>query len=117
MPIIPFNKPYISGNESAYMLEAMASGQISGDGMFTKKCHNFFVIEDAAQSIDSCYKGKPLGSIGHLACFSFHETKNLISGEGGMLVINDEQFIARAEIIRDKGILRMKFILKNVTKK
>jgi dTDP-4-amino-4,6-dideoxygalactose transaminase len=69
---------------------------------FAKK-RNLLVIEDAAQAIDSFYKGKPLGSIGHLAAFSFHETKNIISGEGGMLVINDEQFIKRAEIIREKG--------------
>ena len=65
------------------------------------KKHNLFVIEDAAQAIDSYYKNKPLGSIAHLSAFSFHETKNIISGEGGMLVINDEQFLERAEIIRD----------------
>ena len=61
--------------------------------------HNLLVVEDAAQAIDSCYKGRPLGSIGHMAAFSFHETKNIISGEGGMLVINDERFIRRAEIL------------------
>ncbi|HNA39118.1 MAG TPA: dTDP-4-amino-4,6-dideoxygalactose transaminase [Chitinophagales bacterium] len=71
--------------------------------------HNLFVIEDAAQAIDAYYKGKPLGSIGHLAAFSFHETKNIIAGEGGMLVINDEKFIERAEIIREKGTNRNKF--------
>lgn len=71
--------------------------------------NNIFVIEDAAQAIDSYYKGRPLGSIGHLACFSFHETKNIISGEGGMLVINDEQFIKRAEIIWEKGTNRSAF--------
>ena len=60
--------------------------------------YNLLVVEDAAQAIDSYYKGKPLGSIGHLAAFSFHETKNIISGEGGMLAINDERFIRRAEI-------------------
>jgi dTDP-4-amino-4,6-dideoxygalactose transaminase len=53
------------------------------------KKHNLIVVEDAAQAIDSYYKGKPLGSIGHLAAFSFHETKNIISGEGGLLAIND----------------------------
>ena len=68
-----------------------------------------FVIEDAAQAIDSFYKGKPLGGIGNLAAFSFHETKNIISGEGGMLVINDEQFLERAEIIREKGTNRSQF--------
>ncbi|HMY23760.1 MAG TPA: dTDP-4-amino-4,6-dideoxygalactose transaminase [Chitinophagales bacterium] len=71
--------------------------------------YNLFVIEDAAQAIDAYYKGKPLGSIGHLAAFSFHETKNIIAGEGGMLIINDEKFIERAEIIREKGTNRNKF--------
>lgn len=73
-----------------------------------------FVIEDAAQAIDSYYTGKdgikrPLGSIGHLAAFSFHETKNIISGEGGMLVVNDPAFEKRAEIIWEKGTNRCSF--------
>ncbi len=214
---IPFNKPCFIGKETEYITQAVKSGKISGDGMFTKKCHDFFeskygfkkvflttsctdalemsailldiqegdevivpsftfvssanafvlrgakivfidscldhpnmdasrleslitektkaivavhyagiacdmdpimelakkyrlfVVEDAAQAIHSFYKGKPLGSIGHLAAFSFHETKNIISGEGGMLVINDEQFIKRAEIIREKGTNRSQF--------
>ena len=221
---IPFNKPYFTGNEAEYIRQAVASGKISGDGSFTKKCHEFFektynfkkvllttsctdalemaallldikegdevilpsytfvstanafvlrgaklifadsrkdhpgideqsiealvtpktkaivvvhyagvacdmdivmgiakkynifVVEDAAQAIDSFYKGKPLGSIGHLAAFSFHETKNIISGEGGMLVINDPQFIERAEIIREKGTNRSKFFRGEVDK-
>lgn len=221
---IPFNKPYLSGNETAYIEKAVLSGKISGDGMYTKKCHQFFeqrygfkkcllttsctdalemaailinikegdevimpaytfvstanafvlrgakivfadsevntpnidvnlveelitsrtkaivvvhyagiacdmdkitalaekynlfVIEDAAQAIDSYYKGKPLGSIGHLAAFSFHETKNIIAGEGGMLVINDEQFIKRAEIIREKGTNRSAFFRGEIDK-
>jgi len=71
--------------------------------------YNLFVIEDAAQAIDSYYKGKPLGSIGHLGAFSFHETKNIQAGEGGLLVINDEQFIHRAEIIWEKGTNRAEF--------
>lgn len=75
--------------------------------------HKLFVVEDAAQAIDSYYiqagLKKPLGSIGHLATFSFHETKNIISGEGGMLVINDERFIERAEIIWEKGTNRAAF--------
>ena len=71
--------------------------------------NNLFVVEDAAQAIDSFYKGKPLGSIGHLATFSFHETKNIISGEGGMLVVNDERFDKRAEIIWEKGTNRSAF--------
>jgi len=222
--MIPFNKPYLSGKETDYIREAVASGKISGDGLFTKKCHaffehtygfrkallttsctdalemaailidiqpgdevivpsytfvstvnafvlrgakivfadseannpnmdasqieplitprtkaivpvhyagvacdmdailalaekhNLFVIEDAAQAIDSYYKGRPLGSIGHLAAFSFHETKNIISGEGGMLVINDERFVHRAEIIREKGTNRSQFFRGEVDK-
>lgn len=222
--MIPFNKPYLSGSELAYIANAVQSGKISGDGVFTKKCHAFFeqrygfgkvllttsctdalemaailidikpgdevivpsytfvstvnafvlrgakivfcdskadhpnidedkiealitdktkaivpvhyagvscdmdkimsiankyglyVIEDAAQAIDSFYKGKPLGSIGHLAAFSFHETKNIISGEGGMLVINDNKFADRAEIIREKGTNRSKFFRGEVDK-
>lgn len=78
--------------------------------------HNLFVVEDAAQAIDSYYKGRPLGSIGHLAAFSFHETKNIISGEGGMLAINDEQFIDRAEIIWEKGTNRSAFFRGEVDK-
>ena len=78
--------------------------------------HNLFVIEDAAQAIDSYYKGRPLGSIGHLAAFSFHETKNIISGEGGMLVINDSKYNDRAEIIREKGTNRSKFYRGEVDK-
>jgi len=221
---IPFNKPFFIGNETRYISQAVKSGKISGDGMFTKKCHDFFekrygfkkvllttsctdalemaailidtktgdeiimpsytfvstanafvlrgakivfadsssvnpninvatieplitsktkaivvvhyagiscdmdaimtiakkhnllVIEDAAQSIDSFYKGKPLGGIGHLAAFSFHETKNIISGEGGMLVINDERFIKRAEIIREKGTNRTQFFRGEIDK-
>lgn len=214
---IGFNKPYLSGKETEYIHEAVLSGKISGDGIFTKKCHSFFekryafkkvllttsctdalemaailldikegdeviapsytfvstvnafvlrgakivfidsgienpnmdvnaiealitpktkvivpvhyagiacdmdkimalaskynlfVVEDAAQAINSFYKDRPLGSIGHLAAFSFHETKNIISGEGGMLVINDERFIKRAEIVREKGTNRSAF--------
>jgi dTDP-4-amino-4,6-dideoxygalactose transaminase len=71
--------------------------------------HNLFVIEDAAQAIDAYYKGRPLGSIGHLAAFSFHETKNISCGEGGMLVVNDERFIKRSEIIWEKGTNRASF--------
>lgn len=216
-PVIPFNKPYLSGNELQYIGEAVQSGKISGNGVFTKKCqqffeekygfrrcllttsctdalemaailcdiqagdevivpsytfvstanafvlrgakivfadssvenpnldadklsvlitpktkaivvvhyagiacdmdkimaiaeaNNLFVIEDAAQAVDSFYKGRPLGSIGHLSAFSFHETKNIISGEGGMLVINDERFEKRAEIIWEKGTNRSAF--------
>ena len=222
--MIPFNKPYLTGKETTYITEAVASGKISGNGIFTKKCqhlfeekfnikkallttsctdalemaailiniqegdevimpsytfvstanafvlrgakiifadsykdnpnidpdkieelitsktraivpvhyagvacdmdkimviakkNNLFVIEDAAQAVDSYYKGRALGSIGHLAAFSFHETKNIISGEGGLLAINDEQFIDRSEIIWEKGTNRSAFFRGDVNK-
>jgi dTDP-4-amino-4,6-dideoxygalactose transaminase len=71
--------------------------------------HHLLVVEDAAHSIDSFYKGRPLGGIGHLGAFSFHETKNINCGEGGMLVVNDERFIRRSEIIWEKGTNRAEF--------
>ncbi len=232
--MIHFNKPYFSGKETEYILDAVKSGKISGNGSFTQKCQNFFeekykfkkcllttsctdalemaailcdikegdevivpsytfvstalafarqgakivfadsstdspnldveelealitprtkvivpvhyagvacemdkimslaekyklfVVEDAAQAIDSYFNpkssngvgnnSKALGSIGHLGCFSFHETKNIISGEGGMLAINDEQFIRRAEIIWEKGTNRAEFFRGEVNK-
>lgn len=215
--MIPFNKPYLSGHETAYIQAAMSSHKLSGDGSFTRKCHAFFeqtfgfrkvllttscttalemaailldiregdevivpsytfvstvnafvlrgarivfadssaenpdidvaalealitpktkaivpvhyagiacdmdalmalaekyglfVVEDAAQGIDSYYKGRPLGSIGHLAAFSFHETKNITCGEGGLLAVNDPRFIQRAEIVREMGTNRSQF--------
>ena len=227
--MIPFNKPYLTGKEMQYIEEAVKSGKISGNGLFTKKCQEFFekefgfkktllttsctdalemaailadikegdevivpsftfvstalafvrqgadivftdsypnnpnidadqiealitektkaivvvhyagvacgmdkimsiankhgiiVIEDAAQAIDSYYifkdgTKKALGSIGHLSAFSFHETKNIISGEGGMLCINDNRFIQRAEIIWEKGTNRSQFFRGEVDK-
>lgn len=216
--MIPFNKPPFTGNEEKYVLESLRSGKISGDGEFTKRCHQWFeeklgcqkvllatscthalemaailldiregdeiimpsytfvstanafvlrgaiivfvdirpdtmnidetkieaaitdktkiivpvhyagvacemdcimdiaqrhrlfVVEDAAQGMMSTYKGKPLGTIGHFGTYSFHETKNYTSaGEGGLLIINDEDFINRAEIIREKGTNRSQF--------
>lgn len=215
--MIPFNKPYCSGQELKYIEEVCHSTTMSGNGQFTKKCHTFFeqkygfkkvllctsgtdalemcamlcdlkpgdevivpsytfvstalaflregakvvfadsgsknpnitidnikplvnehtkvivvvhyagvacdmeaimnyadergilVVEDAAHSVDSYYKDKPLGGIGQLGAFSFHETKNISSGEGGMLVVNDERFIRRAEIIWEKGTNRAEF--------
>ena len=221
---IPFNKPYLHGQELLYIAQSVASGKISGDGIFTKKCHDFFeqkynfkktllttscsdalemaaillnikqgdevvlpsftfvstanafalrgaklifadsyadnpnidpaqiealisprtkaivavhyagvacdmgrimaiadtagipVVEDAAQAIDSYYSDKPLGSIGKLGTFSFHETKNIISGEGGLLAINDANLMKRAEIIREKGTNRSSFFRGEVDK-
>jgi dTDP-4-amino-4,6-dideoxygalactose transaminase len=78
--------------------------------------HGLIVVEDAAQAIDSYYKGRPLGTIGHLSAFSFHETKNIISGEGGMLGINDKRFVRRAEILWEKGTNRAEFFRGEVNK-
>lgn len=221
---IPFNRPYMTGREQLYIEQAHTNGHLSGDGIFTKKCHqwlesrtgsakallthsctaalemaailadiqpgdevimpsytfvstanafvlrggvpvfvdirsdtlnideskieaaitpktkaivpvhyagvscdmdvimdianrhNLIVIEDAAQGIMSTYKGKSLGAIGHMGCYSFHETKNIISGEGGALLINDERFLERAEIIREKGTNRSSFFRGQVDK-
>jgi len=71
--------------------------------------HGLRVVEDAAQGVNAWYHGRALGSIGHLAAYSFHETKNYICGEGGALCINDRRFIQRAEILRDKGTNRKQF--------
>lgn len=85
--------------------------------MSIAKKHNLLVVEDAAQAIDSYYKGKPLGSIGHLSAFSFHETKNITAGgEGGLLVVNDERFVRRAEILWEKGTNRAEFFRGEVNK-
>ena len=79
--------------------------------------HHLLVVEDAAQAVDAYYKGRPLGGIGHLAAFSFHETKNITAGgEGGLLVVNDERFIRRAEIIWEKGTNRAEFFRGEVNK-
>lgn len=78
--------------------------------------HNLLVIEDAAQGVMSSYKGRPLGSIGDMGCYSFHESKNVISGEGGALLINNPKFAARAEIIREKGTNRSLFFRGQVDK-
>jgi dTDP-4-amino-4,6-dideoxygalactose transaminase len=78
--------------------------------------YGLLVIEDAAQGIQSEYKDRPLGSIGHLGCLSFHETKNIISGEGGALLINDERFVERAEVVREKGTNRSEFFRGQVDK-
>ena len=78
--------------------------------------HKLLVIEDAAQGIMSSYKGRSLGSIGHMAALSFHETKNIIAGEGGALLVNDARFVERAEMIREKGTNRSQFFRGQVDK-
>lgn len=78
--------------------------------------HGLVVIEDAAQALLSTYKGRYLGTIGHIGCLSFHETKNIISGEGGALLVNDVKFVERAEIIREKGTNRSQFFRGQVDK-
>jgi len=78
--------------------------------------YDLFVIEDTAQGIMSSYKDRALGTIGHLGTLSFHETKNIISGEGGALLVNDERFVERAEIIREKGTNRSQFFSGQVDK-
>jgi len=79
--------------------------------------HGFFVVEDAAQAVMSTYKGRALGTIGHLGCFSFHETKNYTAGgEGGALLVNDEAMVARAEVVREKGTDRKAFFSGQVDK-
>ena len=78
--------------------------------------HHLLVVEDAAHAIDSYYKGRPLGSIGHLAAFSFHETKNINCGQGGMLVVNDERFVSRAEVLWEEGTNRADFYRGMVTR-
>lgn len=78
--------------------------------------HNLLVIEDAAQGLMATYKGRALGSIGHFGTFSFHETKNITSGEGGALIVNDERFVDRAEIVREKGTNRSQYFRGQIDK-
>jgi len=78
--------------------------------------HGLFVVEDAAQGLMASYRGRALGSIGHLGCLSFHETKNIISGEGGALLVNDPRWLERAEILREKGTNRSQFFRGEVDK-
>jgi len=84
--------------------------------MDVAKRHNLYVIEDAAQALLSKYKGRHLGTIGHFGCFSFHYTKNTVCGEGGALIVNDEQFLVQSRIVREKGTNRSDFMDKKVCK-
>jgi len=78
--------------------------------------HKLFVVEDAAQGVEAFYKNKPLGTLGHFGCYSFHNTKNYSCGEGGALLVNDERFIERASVIREKGTNRSLFLMGHVDK-
>jgi len=110
-------EPLITENTKAIIVVHYAGIAVDMDKIMNlANKHNILVIEDAAHSIDSFYKGKPLGGIGHLGTFSFHETKNIISGEGGMLAINDARFKDRAEIIWEKGTNRAAFFRGEVNK-
>ncbi len=115
-------EPLISSRTKAIVVVHYAGISCDMDTvMAIARNHGLYVIEDAAQAIDSYYTGKdgvrkPLGSIGHLGAFSFHETKNVIAGEGGMLTINDSSFNDRAEIIWEKGTNRSAFFRGQVDK-
>lgn len=103
-------EPLITDRTKAIVVVHYAGVAVDMDRvMALARRYNLLVIEDAAQAIDSYYKGRPLGSIGHLAAFSFHETKNISAGEGGMLVVNDDRFMERAEILWEKGTNRAAF--------
>lgn len=78
--------------------------------------HNLYVIEDAAQAVDAYYHDRPLGTIGHIGCFSFHDTKNITCGEGGAFLTNDDEMAARAEIMREKGTNRAAFMRGEIDK-
>jgi dTDP-4-amino-4,6-dideoxygalactose transaminase len=84
--------------------------------MCLAKKYNIFVIEDAAQALMSTYKGKMLGSIGNIGCYSFHETKNYQCGQGGAIILNNKDFVQRAEIIWEKGTNRLRFLMNKIDK-
>jgi dTDP-4-amino-4,6-dideoxygalactose transaminase len=110
-------EPLINAKTKAIVVVHYAGVAVDMDPvMALAKKYNLFVVEDAAQAVESTYKGKQLGGIGHFAAFSFHETKNLISGEGGMLVVNEPSGVARAEIIWEKGTNRAAFFRGEVDK-
>lgn len=115
-------EPLINDNTKAIVVVHYAGVACDMDKIMSiARSYNLFVVEDAAQAIDSYYihadgERSPLGSIGHLGTFSFHETKNIIAGEGGMLVVNDDQFAERAEIIWEKGTNRSAFFRGEINK-
>lgn len=103
-------KSLISPRTKAVVVVHYAGVAVDMDPLLTlSEKHGFAVVEDAAQAIDAYYKGRALGGIGNFGAFSFHETKNIVSGEGGLLVVNDPDYIQRAEIIREKGTNRTAF--------
>ena len=107
----------INSNTKAILLVHYAGFSVDIDKVLSIcKKYNLFLLEDAAQAINSYYNGKPLGSFGILSAFSFHYTKNIQCGEGGMLVINDDKFLEKSHIIQDKGTNRHNFI-NNIVKK
>jgi dTDP-4-amino-4,6-dideoxygalactose transaminase len=107
----------ITPNTKAIVVVHYAGVSVDMDKLLSiVKKHKLFLIEDAAQAIDSTFNGKPLGSFGDLSTFSFHETKNIISGEGGLLVINNDDFVARAEMLWEKGTNRAAFFRGEIDK-
>ena len=107
--ITPRTKAIVPVHYAGVACEMDAIMEIAGN-------HKLLVIEDAAQGLMATYKGRPLGSIGDMGCYSFHETKNIISGEGGAIIINNPEFLDRAEIIREKGTNRSQFFRGQVDK-
>lgn len=106
-------------NHKTKAIVAVNYGGQSGEMYALRKIcddHGIYLIEDAAQSIEAKFKGKYLGTFGHLSTFSFHETKNISCGEGGALVVNDPNFVQKANFIRDKGTNRSSFLDKHVKK-
>lgn len=109
--------PLITSRTKAIVVVHYAGVACDMDAVMDLACrHKLWVVEDAAQAVDAYYKGRPLGSIGHLGTYSFHETKNIISGEGGALLVNDARFIRRAEILWEKGTNRAEFFRGEVNK-
>jgi dTDP-4-amino-4,6-dideoxygalactose transaminase len=110
-------EPAITGRTKAIVVVHYAGVACDMDPILAlARHHGLSVVEDSAQGLLSTYKGRPLGSIGDLAAVSFHETKNVISGEGGALLVNEETFASRAEIIREKGTNRNQFFRGEVDK-